>query len=173
METSVVSKIGTPRISTGTSHAAGKCDPSGRIFRPSVAIRNPRNIAPPSPMKIFAGLKFQRRKSERGAQRGGAQRADQRLPVEAGGEREKTRGHGGDAGAQAVHVVENAERSGDAHDPDDGEAAVENDARAAGDKFRKKLGADSGGEQEQRGNGHADEKLHLVVQQAAIVEQAD
>ena len=34
----------------------------GRIFSPSVAIRKPRNMAPPSPMKIFAGLKFQRRK---------------------------------------------------------------------------------------------------------------
>ena len=52
----------TPRIRTGTSHVCGNCVPSGRIFSPSVAIRNPRNIAPPSPMKIFAGLKFQRRK---------------------------------------------------------------------------------------------------------------
>ena len=33
-----------------------------RNFKASVAIRKPRNMAPPSPMKIFAGLKFQRRK---------------------------------------------------------------------------------------------------------------
>jgi hypothetical protein len=34
---------------------------SKRNFRPKAAIRNPKNIAPPSPMKILAGLKFQRR----------------------------------------------------------------------------------------------------------------
>src|SRR6202046_366926 len=61
IEISVVSKIGTPRIRIGISQVIGKGAPSGRILSPRVAIRNPRNIAPPSPMKIFAGLKFQRR----------------------------------------------------------------------------------------------------------------
>src|SRR6202790_933860 len=62
MEISVVSKIVAPRMNTGTSHATlGPPAITGRSFKASVAIRKPRNIAPPSPMKIFAGLKFQRR----------------------------------------------------------------------------------------------------------------
>src|SRR3984893_6526983 len=62
MEIRVVSKIVAPRMNTGTSHAVwGPPTITGRSFRASVAIRNPRNIAPPSPIKIFAGLKFQRK----------------------------------------------------------------------------------------------------------------
>src|SRR5258707_10177164 len=62
MEIRVVSKIVAPRMKIGTSHAAwGPAAITGRSFSASVAIRKPRNIAPPSPMKIFAGLKFQRR----------------------------------------------------------------------------------------------------------------
>ena len=61
IETSDVSKMGTPKIRTGTSQLTGKWAPSGRILRPECGHQEPRNIAPPSPMKIFAGLKFQRK----------------------------------------------------------------------------------------------------------------
>ena len=61
MVTSVVSKIVTARINTGASQADRYDAFSKRNFRPNVAIKNPRNMAPPSPMKILAGLKFQRK----------------------------------------------------------------------------------------------------------------
>src|SRR3979490_2729653 len=62
IEIRVVSKIVGPRMKIGTSHAAwGPAAITGRSFSASVAIKKPRKIAPPSPMKIFAGLKFQRR----------------------------------------------------------------------------------------------------------------
>src|ERR1700730_15753148 len=48
MEISVVSKIVAPRMNTGTSHAVlGPPAITGRNFKTSVAIRKPRNIAPP------------------------------------------------------------------------------------------------------------------------------
>src|SRR5260370_26740333 len=47
-EISVVSKIAAPRMNTGTSHVAFEpADIAGRNFRPTVAIRKPRNTAPP------------------------------------------------------------------------------------------------------------------------------
>ena len=151
----------------------GNATPSGRIFKPSVAIRKPRNIAPPSPMKILAGLKFQRRNPSAAPSVAAPSVLNQHLPVQAGGNGEKSGGDRGDAGAEAVHVVENAERRGDAHDPDHREAAIENDAGDPGNELRKNLRADSGSEQEQRRDGHADEQLDLMMQQAAVVQEAD
>ena len=125
----------------------GEVDRSGRTFRPSVAIRKPRNIAPPSPMKIFAGLKFQRRKPSAAPKVATPRVRTSSLAVHAGGNCEERGGHGRDAGAKAVHVVENAERGGDADDPDDGEADVEDSANGAGKKCREKLRANAGGDQ--------------------------
>ncbi len=173
METSVVSKIGTPRISTGTSHVCGNSVPSGRIFSPSVAIRNPRNIAPPSPIKIFAGLKFQRRKSKRGAQSRGGESGNQRLPVHARRNGEETRGDGGDSGAKAVHVIENAESGGDADDPHNGEAPIENQSAAPGMNCEKSCARMPEAIRKIAGERHANEKFYLVMQQPAVIEEAD
>ena len=62
IETRVVSKIGTASTRTGIIQAANPDVPLRRSLAPKVANMKPRNIAPPSPMKIFAGLKFQQRK---------------------------------------------------------------------------------------------------------------
>ena len=47
------------------------------------------------------------------------------------------------------------------------------DARSARDKFREKLRVNSGCEQKQRGDRHADEKFHLMMQQSAIIQKPD
>src|SRR5580658_5554161 len=156
METSVVSKIGTPRMSTGTSHVCGKSAPSGRIFSPSVAIRKPRSMAPPSPIKIFAGLKFQRRKPS-AAPRVAAASVDTIVcPL-----------------AQAEHVIQNAERRSDPDDPKNSKAPVDDQSGKARNVLRKKLRANAGSNQKNGGKRHRDEKFYLVMQQTAIIKKAD
>src|SRR5579862_1239261 len=93
--------------------------------------------------------------------------------MDGGGYREERGCHGGDAGAQAVHVIEDAESGGDSDDPKDGETAVEDRAWLSGNKYREKLSVDSGRQEETRSGRHANEELHLVMQHAAVVEQAD
>ena len=110
----------------GTSHVSGNGAPSGRIFNPSMAIRKPRNIAPPSPMKIFAGLKFQRKNPSAAPSAAAPSVRTSIWPLMPAASVKKRRGHGGDSRAQTVHVIEDAEGGGDAHDPDDREAAIEN-----------------------------------------------
>ena len=57
----MVSKMGTIRRSTGIIQLMESGTVDRRSFNPNVATMNPRNMAPPSPMKILAGLKFQSR----------------------------------------------------------------------------------------------------------------
>ena len=42
-----------------------------------------------------------------------------------------------------------------------------------GNKMGKKLRANSGSKQQQRGDRHADEELHLMMQQSAVIEEPD
>ena len=76
-------------------------------------------------------------------------------------------------GAEAVHVVKNAERGRNPHHPDDREAPVEDQSGHAGHELRKKLRANAGSDQENRGKRHADEEFHLMMEQAAVVEEPD
>src|ERR1700733_9518737 len=57
----------------------------------------------------FRGIKVPDQETESGAESGGRQRADHRLPIERRGQSEEAGSYGGDAGAEAVHMVENAE----------------------------------------------------------------
>src|ERR1700728_3534293 len=57
----------------------------------------------------FRRIEIPDQETESGAESGGRQRADHRLPIERGRQREDAGGYGGDAGAEPVHVVENAE----------------------------------------------------------------
>ncbi len=60
-------------------------------------------------------------------------------------------------GAKAVHVVEDAERGGDAHDPDDGQNGIEDVAGAAAYQDTENLRVNSGEKQDHGRDGHADE----------------
>src|SRR5579884_953342 len=51
----------TPRMTMGIIQLIAGFRVGNRSLRPRVAIINPRNMAPPSPIKILAGLKFQQR----------------------------------------------------------------------------------------------------------------
>ena len=90
--------------------------------------------------------------------------------MQVGDEGEGYGSDGGDAGAEAVHVVEDAEGSGDAYDPDDGEDAVENVADPSADEDAENLGVDAAEKQNRGSQGHAEEEFYLMVQPAAIVE---
>ena len=74
------------RDAQNQQRARARCpaiDPrAGEFSGRAAAIRNPRNIAPPSPMKIFAGLKFQRRKPRAAPSVAAAECADHRLAVQ-------------------------------------------------------------------------------------------
>ena len=121
----------------------------------------------------FGGIEIPAQETERGAESGSAEGADESLTAHRGGNGEEAGGDGGDAGAEAVHVIENAEGGGDADDPDDGEAPIEREAGDAGNELRKKLRADAGSDQENGGDRHADEEFDLMVEQAAVVKEAD
>ena len=69
-------------------------------------------------MKILAGLKFQRRKPVAAPKNCGGQRGHESLTVQISDYGEGYGSHRGYSGAEAVHVIENAEGSGDAYDPD-------------------------------------------------------
>src|SRR5580704_8660241 len=120
--------------------------------------------------KNFRGIEIPAQKTKRGAERGGGKSGNHGLTV---GVRRNGEEPGGDGGAQAVHVIENAERGGDADDPQNREAPIEKQTNGAGKELRKKLRANAGSDQENGGERHADEKFYLVVQQAAVVEEAD
>ena len=123
--------------------------------------------------KNFRGIEIPAQKTKRGAQRGGGKSGNHGLPVGVRRNGEESGGDRGDAGAQAVHVIKNAERGGDADDPQNREAPIEKQTDGAGKELRKKLRANAGSDQENSSERHADEKFYLVMQQAAVVEEAD
>jgi hypothetical protein len=57
-ETRAVSKMGTARTRMGASQPACGETAFTWSFSAKVATKKPNSIAPPSPIKIFAGLKF-------------------------------------------------------------------------------------------------------------------
>ena len=124
-------------------------------------------------MKILAGIEIPAQEAERRAECCCTERAHERLAVHPRGNREEGRGHSRDSRAEAVHMVQDAERRGDSDDPDDCKPYIENSAQIAAKKVREKLRPNSGRHQEQRRGGHPDKKLHLMMEQAAIVQEAD
>src|SRR5215472_6841663 len=79
----------------------------------------------------FGGLKIPTQESGGGSEDRGSQDGDQRLLVKVGEKREEHRGHGGNAGTQAVHVIKNTERSSDAHHPENRQSNIQEFAAAA------------------------------------------
>src|SRR5271155_2464705 len=123
--------------------------------------------------KNFRRIEIPAQKSERGAERGRGESRDHGLPVGIRRNGEEARGHRGDAGAQAVHVIENAKRGRDADDPQNGEAPIESQSANSENELRKKLRANAGSDQENGGERHGGEKFYLVMQQPAVVKEAD
>ena len=70
METSVVSKIGTPRIRTGTSHVAGTAR-LGTYFQAERGHQETEQHGAAIAHKNFRGIEIPAQKAERGAQYGG------------------------------------------------------------------------------------------------------
>src|SRR5882724_1251237 len=61
-------------------------------------------------------LEIPAEKPSGGAENGGSKSGDQCLAVQVGEHRKENGGHGRDTCAQAIHVIEDAERGGDPHD---------------------------------------------------------
>ncbi len=119
------------------------------------------------------GLEIPAQKPGGGAQNGGGQRGNQRLAVQISEHGEKNRSHGGDAGAQAVHMIQNAERGGNAYDPNYRESDVQKIAAAPAQQHAENLRANSAGQQYGGCQRHAHKQFNLVMEQAAVVEDAD
>src|SRR5262249_26952771 len=121
----------------------------------------------------FGGLEIPTEEAGGASENRRGQSRDERLTVEVRDHREEDRSHRGDAGAQAVHVIENAERCGDADDPKYSEDSVECIARASRDESLEYLGVNSAGKKNPGREGHRDEELNLMMQPAFVVEEPD
>ncbi len=130
IEISVVSKIVAPRMKTGTSQAAFWLSPAKR---PQLQRQRGHQEAKKHRAAVshenFGGLEIPAQKSGGGAQNRGGHGADQQLPAFQSEDGEEQRSDGGDARAQAVHVIENAEGRRDADDPDERQRGVRPDWR--------------------------------------------
>ena len=118
MVTSVVSKIVTPRIRSGASQP----ERIAGVFEAELQAERGHQEAEEHRAAVahedFGGLEIPAEEAGGAAEDRRGQRGDQCLAVEVGEHGEKDRCHGGDAGAETVHVVEDAEGSGDADDPE-------------------------------------------------------
>ena len=121
----------------------------------------------------FCGLEIVAEEAGGAAENRGGQRGDERLTVEIREHGEKDRCHGGDASAETVHVVEDAEGSSDADDPEDGECSVEQICDVSVNENLKNLGVDSAGEKNSGGERHGKKQFDLVMQPAFVVEETD
>ena len=87
--------------------------------------------APVSPMKMVAlplgpvRIEVVAKKAQGGAQQRRRHAGHQELPVGDGQEKEEGGGHGGDAGGEAIHVVQEVHGVGDAHHPEHGDGDVQ------------------------------------------------
>lgn len=69
-------------------------------------------------------------------------------------------------------MVEDAEGGGDADNPEQGERDIGAPGRGAGQDRLKELSANPGNEQENSRERHADKELDLMMEQAAVIEDA-
>lgn len=128
---------------------------------PAVAHEDPGRVEVPA------------QEAQGGAQDGCRQGAHQHLAAEGGEEQEKGRGYGRHAGAEAVHVVQDAEGGGDADDPEEGESGGEGERGGEGEgESVENSDADAGGDEDEGGEGHGDHEFHLGMQEAPVVEGA-
>lgn len=121
----------------------------------------------------FGRLEIPTKKTGRRAEDGGRERGDESLAIQIGEQCEENRGGGRNAGAQTVHVVEDAEGGGDADDEEDCEKSVKDVAGAAAEKDFKNLRVNASRKQNTCGERHAEEKFDLMMKQATIIENAD
>ena len=73
----------------------------------------------------------------------------------------------------AIHIIQDAERSGDGRDPENGQDGIRDGAKAPGKERRKNLRAGSRREHDQAGYRKAQEEFHLVMQKAPVIERPD
>ena len=96
------------------------------------------------------------------------------MAIQKGKEREVEGSNCGNAARQAVHVVQNAKGGRDAHDPQQCKRNIQDGSRPSADG--QKVGSDVEPNAERNegrgGKRHGDEKLDLMMKQAAIIERA-
>src|SRR5580658_753030 len=87
----------------------------------------------------LGGFEVPAQKPRSSAEDGGRQCGDQGLAVQVGKQGEENGGHGSDAGAKAVHVVENAEGGRNANDEKDSKDCIQNVASTSAQEHFKNL----------------------------------
>src|SRR5579863_2393054 len=108
----------------------------------------------------------------RGTEDSSRERGDQSLSIQVSKEGEENGGDGGYTGAQAIHVVENAEGGGNANNKKNSQECIENVAGSPGQNNFKNLCMNPGEQQNTGGQRHAKKQLDLMVQQTAVIEYA-
>src|SRR5215831_20525939 len=103
----------------------------------------------------FGGLKVPAQESCGCSKNRRRKHSDQRLSVQVGKKGEEHGSHRSNAGAQAVHVIENAERGGNANNPKDRQSKVQKLAAAATHEQAENLSTNAGKKQNSGGNRHA------------------
>ena len=140
-------------------------------MRPSVAIREAEKHGAAVAHENFRGLEIPAQEAGRAAEDRCGQSGYQCLAVQVGEHREENGGHRGDAGAQAVHMIEDAERSGDADNPEHRQRGVEQVADVTPQEDFENLRVNAGGQENARRERHSDEEFDLVMQPSAIVQE--
>ena len=129
--TSVVSMIGISSNSTGMASTAStfRRSPSEAPTWFETRVRpprkNPRNSDPQSPMKMDAGLKLKNRNATTAPRKRSGQRGGLELSRGVAEVHQVGRGDGRHAAGQAVQVVQQVDRVGDAHQPEHGQRLVQ------------------------------------------------
>src|SRR5271157_1117153 len=100
-------------------------------------------------------------------------RGDKCLAVQVSDEGEENGGHGGDAGAQAIHVIQNAEGGGDADDPKNSKRRVEPLACMATEQHAEDLSVDAAGQKNHSGQRHAYKEFDLVMQPTTVIQKTN
>jgi hypothetical protein len=77
------------------------------------------------------------------------------------------------AGAQAVHVIEDAERGRDSHDPGNRQSGVQKIPAAPAYKHAENLCANSANQQYRGCQRHAHKQFDLMMEQSSVVKNAD
>src|SRR5260370_18091028 len=70
-------------------------------------------------------------------------------------------------------MIEDAERSGNSHDPKNGESGIQEISATSAHQHAENRGANSADKKDRRRQRHAHKQFDLMMEQAAVVQDAD
>src|SRR6266481_9171603 len=167
-------------VEDGHAQDQNRCEPGGKmtgVFQAEFQAESCHQVTEKHGAAIahenFRRLEIPAEKPSGSAENGGSKSGDQRLAVQVGEHGKENGGHGRDTCAQAIHVIEDAERGGDSHDPNDSEDGVQKISTASANEYAENLRADSADQKNRGGEWHACKEFNLMMEQSAVVEDTD